>query len=1094
MTELSGTFSALRSRTAAILACLCLCSLTVSGQDDFEAGAGDDTPANAKVILTNGTPQAVPHTIHENGDQDWVKFTLNKDSSVLCSTYANEAGDLVDTLIILYPEVPGNPGVIDIENAIINDNNPLVQGTVYSGITAFLAPGTYYLAVVSAGTYFSYYQVAGYFPENFGADQYRITVNAEPVPTIDSAPQSLEGMRLIELTPESGQSLAVTTFAFAADTYEGNVPARVELPYTFELRGPSTVNLTRTQEDDSIVPATLVFESPRGGWLQAYITTYFEGIDPNPPNDQIAVPVLSGVTTRRFILETELPPGGEGSALVVRDDLHEQGHSWTYSGRRTYRDGDEVSTPLAWQRQATGKETLKTYDDTDRIAETFGLQAFESHWLQLDDGTIGPGIYMMDDTRRGIEFLDLPIPYLPSQVTRTADLLALPESEILKEGADPGVLYDGYLRDYISHMTAENVTVPFGTTECEKVAILRTWSSGTVGFGYSYAVEWHSPNYGLIKKEFHDFAFDRDANTTSTSDGYYELTATNVTARPPLQTDFDVNLLVELGEGVNQFNSGVLEILPRWLLKMANATPEPAQIDTLVFTNPDHFTNLSPQGAVLDGDDTVWSNVAVPSGASVAFSGDYTTAPILREYKLDLDRQWGPVMVGDGDEVETVVSIFVQNVHDYGDAIDVEITFLGTTDRPGNGDRAAFADLTHVSADFPYGPEDGILAFHTDTDTKQTYRWVGTTPEKGVELIFTVRVRFDLLYPYKSALVEPIVRIKSKDDLDLGEDWNNAALEVSLDKSVSVDGVRIDPQDGYLAATTVDFHHQHIPYSENFAAEMPAPIVDLKSVTTSGQGTHREYRFEVVNFRSYPDWLFDTTSLGDAATRGDPAPRTIVTLQTSEGVPIASPLPVSTAEDLTELFFSELIGEPVMTDIVVHFEDTLTGREYVSAVTPIDLDGTALLTRVGWNCLSFPTGMETRGGLIDDVYGAGTFNGLPWIWDAERELFAAWAGDTEANPETLGFWGHAGDFVSVDFTPGVSPPASEKTFRHRGWDALSVPFGSEVTAADVLASPGVSGIWVWNATLGEFENPVGKLDHRKGYWILIESPPVTIQF
>lgn len=108
---------------------------TVSLQDGFEP----DNDHTAAAWIYSGFPQ--PHTLHQTGDVDWLKFTIGDDSTVVITTSGAAGG----TQLWLYTEA-GVP-----LTAIAFDDNGGAGD--FSLISSLLGAGTYYIKVGSDPAY-----------------------------------------------------------------------------------------------------------------------------------------------------------------------------------------------------------------------------------------------------------------------------------------------------------------------------------------------------------------------------------------------------------------------------------------------------------------------------------------------------------------------------------------------------------------------------------------------------------------------------------------------------------------------------------------------------------------------------------------------------------------------------------------------------------------------------------------------------------------------------------------------------------------------------------------------------------------------------
>ena len=127
--------------------------------DGYES---DDTAAQASDVNTDGVAQY--HSIHENGDVDWMRFSLDELSSVVITT----AGGTGDTRMWLFASD-------DLNNEIAFDDDggsglfSKIELTANNGLDA----GTYYIKVDEFGN-------------NQTIDLYTVRVNASTAPTGDA--------------------------------------------------------------------------------------------------------------------------------------------------------------------------------------------------------------------------------------------------------------------------------------------------------------------------------------------------------------------------------------------------------------------------------------------------------------------------------------------------------------------------------------------------------------------------------------------------------------------------------------------------------------------------------------------------------------------------------------------------------------------------------------------------------------------------------------------------------------------------------------------------------------------------------------------
>lgn len=1070
--------------------------LSAFGQDAYEP---DDTPATAKTILTNGTKQT--HTIHNVNDGDVVKFNLAGPCRVTVSTSGANPAD--DTLVMLFDSTGEFLGY--------NDDVPGVLGK-YSRLQSIVVPRNptpevFYAAIRSADTqYYRWWNVAnGYNADATVAenpytkaklqDSYGLQVSVKLLPAGQYAPDSIVGDTLIQIVPGTFNSLTANRLRFADGTYDDPDGDTVGT-YAYAKLASSVGRIILDGNDR--LPIYLLFDSPRGGDAETYI------LDPGAPADSI--PETQSMSVKRFVLDRESPPpGGTAQVPILRSGLYDVGHNWTYAGTRTHKNGAGVAEAISWQRSVPGTETVGTFSAAAKVKEQRGTSIWYTYWISgADEGIAPSGLYLLRDNNR--TYATDPLLSFPERLSPAADFVKLPEGRFTRPAGTVGAPdVEVALQDYVTYLGTENVTIPQGAEKCQKLAFLRTWSENEIGFGYTYAIEWHSLNYGLVKQEFHEFSYSIGSTSSQTADGSYLLSTTNVPPRPPVLVDFDVDFLIGLEEATNLYLAGDRSIVPRWLLRVFNAEDTAATIGSVTFTNPDPFTGLSPAGAVVAGTETVWSNVPLAAGQPLAFEGVYTTGGISRFVPLDIDRQWSRVLVGDNDDVEVTVTVTVSDaVVNAGDILDVELAFLGTENRNGAAGPATFANLAYLSSSAEYDGDEVMALSRVDAPQMQSCNWIGPTPQRNTPMTFKLKVAFDLIAPWQSVLVEPVVRIGSKNAFDAAEPpsretWTSNQLFIDgTQRMVELKGVRVEPQDAYIAATRVHFHHQHIPSRENLAPVLPAPILDMTYQGPSPDDPEvRDYRFEVVNLAQFPDFLFAETVFTDASSRAIPGSRSLVTLRTPAGDIIAQ-FPIDAAAGLADIVFSEAMLAPGLGEVQIWIEDLLTGQISKSATLVLADVGRRVVVRKGWNFLSFPTGAGSgRGTLIGDTYGAGTFAAASgnWGWNGENGRFHVWSEDPDAPPETQAFWGYAAEIVTTgDVFPLDADGADQVVYDTAGWQIFAVPAGTSLTAADVLGIPGVSAIWQWNATVGRFEEPPGKLDHRLGYWIRIDTPPVTIDF
>ena len=107
-----------------------------SCQDAYES---DDTYTNAKTITVNGAVQH--HTFHENGDEDWAKFTVTAGSAYTITT--SNLGTSNDTVLYLY-DTDGT--------TMLTSNDDCSPGNPASCINNWTATsnGTYFIKVSNA--------------------------------------------------------------------------------------------------------------------------------------------------------------------------------------------------------------------------------------------------------------------------------------------------------------------------------------------------------------------------------------------------------------------------------------------------------------------------------------------------------------------------------------------------------------------------------------------------------------------------------------------------------------------------------------------------------------------------------------------------------------------------------------------------------------------------------------------------------------------------------------------------------------------------------------------------------------------------------
>ncbi len=1013
----------------------------------------------------------------------WYRFTLS--GPALVTVHTSGDSEIDDTYISLFDST--STLVLDCDDA------PLSATPLYASFTYILvpssSPATYYFAVASTS----------YIRAGLGATQpavklekpFSVYFEATLLPTANQAATSLASTRLLQLVPTT-VSFSVDRFQFAADTYQALPAARAaSQPYIYERLANSLARLRRTLEAGGTRDTRLVFESPSGGYCVEYAFRIYVPPDPT----KAARAELFRTSFIRFILQTEFNPDpqAEGAARLLRDELYAVGRQWSYAGTQTRNQGMVTNTPLTWTRNVISEvETLGL--PTRRIRD-LKTTTTNSYWLQGQPGNpLGEGLFLVKDGER--DFVGMPVLHTPSFISLATDFVALPPAEMSRFDTGTGQNSQIFLDNYISYLGQQTIAVPAGSFPCVKTSWLRLWRDAVGGWGYSFTTEWMHEEVGLVRQQFHQFAFSFATGTSTTADGNYQLQTTNLTVRPSLEVDFDVDLPVRLPAGENHFAGGVANFdHPRWQLRLVNRGATDVPLAQVAFTSGSAFASGEPAGyTVVSPTEYQW-NVPSPlaAGRERIFQATYAGGGGDLVLPVTVDRQWQPAIVNSGTTMTTTVDVHVQDGAEV-DRLEIEIATPARRAQTGAADGAQFATVIHVAANGPVGS----FAEHFSGTDRQTYRWTIFAPDSATTYRFEAQVRYLFTGSHQSATVEPIVRVgvhgPAYDVGGVPEIWYDGTLLLDAEspsvRQVVAKDVRLSALDSQITRPTVDFHYQAIPSTVDLNPSLPTPALDLVDyeVFQVGREEWRRYVFEVVNLLQFPDFLFAESSLVDLCEAGLPGHRTTVTLSTPEGDVLLADCRLDGTAGLARLIVELPASQPLLTQVKVELFDWLTGQSHLSDYLPVDVLGNTLVLRDGWNLLSFPTRIDraTADELLEAVFGADAFALPAWQWQAGPAPYYQVLASTGQAWETRAFWGYSAGIRNVDFSPTATPAAS--VLLGRGWQTFSIPAGSSLHVENVLATTGAPALWRWNGTWRRFERLTsGKLDHRQGYLIWLEE-------
>jgi hypothetical protein len=265
-------------------------------------------------------------------------------------------------------------------------------------------------------------------------------------------------------------------------------------------------------------------------------------------------------------------------------------------------------------------------------------------------------------------------------------------------------------------------------------------------------------------------------------------------------------------------------------------------------------------------------------------------------------------------------------------------------------------------------------------------------------------------------------------------------------------------------------------------------IVSSEQFDDGGREPMVRYRLAIANYRDFPTFMFGQSPFAPACGQEQAGSRTTLALENATGGQIHFDCSLDDPSGLGEIVVERPADEP-LESVTVIFHDRLGNVVHQFDDIQIPDASSAVVVGHGWNLLSFPPGAgdPRSSGMVDQVYGAGTFAAPPWHWQAGPGRLEPVDANPD-DPELTAFWGYSANVATIALDTSA-PSAAAGIALQKGWQVFSVPPASGLDVDGIrLNHPEILVLWRWNVVAGRFEKASGALDHRYGYMAFTTAP------